>query len=45
VAVVRLIFITITLACLIALATRSPQAELDAELDRAWAEARQYIGE
>jgi hypothetical protein len=42
---VRLIALTITLACLIALSMRSPQAELDAELDRAWAEARQYIGE
>jgi hypothetical protein len=42
---VRLIALTITLACLIAIATRSPQAELDAELDRAWAEARRHIGE
>jgi hypothetical protein len=41
----RLVCLTITLACLIALAARSPQAELDAELDRAWAEARQHIGQ
>jgi hypothetical protein len=41
----RLVCLTITLACLIALATRSPQAELDAELDRAWVEARRHIGE